>query len=153
MNALFLSWLEALPGPVVNPATPQGLCGRWRHPSEWAVLAAKAGLAAMPHRQSDETDPDRAWLSPPTPGAVTVFAVGEAAVGSPQVPAPVREACVRLARAAGEVLLGADLLPAADGSWRLLTASPTPDLTRGGEPLIEALAQVLVPHRAETMAS
>jgi hypothetical protein len=154
MNALFLSWLEALPGLVVNPATPQGLCGRWRHPSEWALLAAKAGLASAPYRQSDETDPDRACLMAPVPGAVSVFAVGEAAVGPPQVPTGVREACVRLARAAGEVLLGVDLLPGVDGVWRLAGASPTPDLMRGGEPLIDALAALLEPAaREEALAS
>ena len=32
------NWLNALPGPLLNQPTPQGLCGNWRHPSAWAVL-------------------------------------------------------------------------------------------------------------------
>jgi len=44
MNALSLSWLAALPGPVVNRPTPQGLGGAWRHPAHWIALAARAGL-------------------------------------------------------------------------------------------------------------
>jgi hypothetical protein len=154
MNALFLSWLEALPGPLVNPPTPQGLCGRWRHPSEWAVLAARVGLGAAPYRQSHDSDPDSAWLVPPRPGATTVFAVGDSAVAAPHVPSHARDGCVRLARLAGEVLLGVDLIQGPAGIWQATGASPTPDLTRGGEPLIDALAHVLSsPARAEALAS
>src|SRR5262249_8268648 len=39
MNALFISWLHALPGPMVNRPSPQGLCGSWRHRSVWAAMA------------------------------------------------------------------------------------------------------------------
>ena len=157
MSALFLSWLEAMPGPLVNRPTPQGLSGRWRHPSQWAVLAARAGLAIAPYRQSHETDPDRAWLTEPRPDALAVFAVGEAAVGSTIIPEPVLEACVRLAREAGEALLGVDLVRGADGGWAMAGASPNPDLMRGGEPLIDALAALLTAadpatDRAEALA-
>src|SRR3954469_11822581 len=44
MVALFLSWLHALPCPVVNRPTPQGLSGQWRCESEWVWLARQAGL-------------------------------------------------------------------------------------------------------------
>src|SRR5205807_5207597 len=57
MNALFLSWLHALPGPVVNRATPQGLGGNWRHRSAWTALASEVGLSAAPYRQSCADDP------------------------------------------------------------------------------------------------
>jgi hypothetical protein len=47
MFALLLSVLHALPGPVVNRPTPHGLCGAWRHPSEWTALAAEVGLPGV----------------------------------------------------------------------------------------------------------
>ena len=157
MGALFLSWLEAMPGPLVNRPTPQGLSGRWRHPSQWAVLAARAGLAVAPYRQSHETDPDRAWLSDPRPDAVAVFAVSETAIAPAAIPEPVRQGCLRLAQEAGEALLGIDLVPGRDGAWLMVGASPNPDLMRGGEPLIDALARLLIagegsPARAEALA-
>ena len=48
-----------------------------------------------------------------------------------------------LARLSGESLLGLELAYGPDG-WRLVTASPAPDLTRGGEPLIDALDLALM---------
>ena len=41
MYAFFLSWLHSLPGPLLNPPVPQGLCGNWRHPSAWTFLPAR----------------------------------------------------------------------------------------------------------------
>lgn len=149
MSALFLSWLNALPGPIVNRPTPQGLSGRWRHPSQWTVLAAAAGLATQPYHQSDRTGPDQAWIVETPPDAVPVFAVDGEAVAPPHVPPPVREACLRLASLAGEMLLGIDLVQR-DGGWLMANATPTPDLMRGGEPLIDALALALSPADLET---
>lgn len=60
MQALFLSWLHAMPGPMLNRPTPQGLGGNLRHPSAWTALAARAGLPVLPWKQSCETDPDAA---------------------------------------------------------------------------------------------
>jgi len=58
---------------------------------------------------------------------------------------PHRAACLRLANAAGCPLLGIDFAPNADGVWRMISASVIPDLTRGGEVLIDALARALTP--------
>ncbi|GAH68563.1 unnamed protein product, partial [marine sediment metagenome] len=44
LTAFFLSWLYALPSPVINRPTPQGLSGKSRHISEWIWLASRAGL-------------------------------------------------------------------------------------------------------------
>jgi hypothetical protein len=44
MHALLLSWLTAVPGPVVNRPSPRGLTGTARGPIEWHALAARAGL-------------------------------------------------------------------------------------------------------------
>lgn len=39
MFALLLSWLSALPCPVVNSPSPQGLAGATRHPALWLAMA------------------------------------------------------------------------------------------------------------------
>ncbi len=52
LTSFYLSWLQSLQGQVINRPEPQGFCGRWRHTSEWAILAQQAGLPAPPYRQS-----------------------------------------------------------------------------------------------------
>jgi hypothetical protein len=138
LHALFLSWLSALPGPVVNRPTPQGLCGHWRRPSAWAALAARAGLPVLPWRSAD--DSDRApW---PGVGTATVFVVGGRTI-APAGGAPewVLASCGRLAESSGELLLALELVPLL--GWAFATASVTPDLSLGGEPLLDALQAVL----------
>jgi hypothetical protein len=66
--------------------------------------------------------------------------VGERVIAPAQVLEWVRQGCARLANAAGEALLGVDLVSRPDGGWEMLGASPLPDLSRGGETLVEALA-------------
>jgi hypothetical protein len=140
MNAFFLSWLNALPGPVLNRPKPQGLGGNWRHPSAWAVLAGRAGLLSAPYSQSCESDPDVAWLQSRPPEATTVFVIGRQAVVARGLPARVEEACVRLAQAASEDLLGIDFLHGC-----FIGASPRPDLQLGGDKLVDVLADALAP--------
>jgi hypothetical protein len=141
MNAFFLSWLNALPGPVLNRAKPQGLGGNWRHPSAWAVLAGRAGLSSAPYTQSCQSDPDAAWLQIRPPEATTIFVVGRRVVAARGgLPAATEAACLRLAQAAGEDLLGIDFL-----HGRFIGASPRPDLQLGGDNLVDALADALAP--------
>ena len=139
MNAFFLSWLNALPGRVLNRPKPQGLGGNWRHPSGWAVLAGRAGLSPAPYHQSCESDPDAAWLQS-RPPETTVFVIGRQAVVARRLPAGVEEGCLRLAEAAREDLLGIDFI---DGTF--VGASPRPDLQLGGDRLVDVLADALAP--------
>jgi hypothetical protein len=141
MHALYLSWLAALPGPVLNRPTPQGLCGNWRHPSAWAALAGRAGLPTARYCQSSEDDPSEAWQPAGAPPAAIAFVVGERVIAPPALPTHFYEACRRLANSAGARLLGIDFLPATPGEWRFTGASVMPDLVRGGEPLADALAE------------
>jgi hypothetical protein len=68
--------------------------------------------------------------------------VGDRVVPSaPGVPASVLDGCRRLARLAGETLLGVDLVRGP--RWAMSGATVTPDLHLGGEPLVDALAEVL----------
>ncbi len=43
LTALLMSVLHAIPGRVLNRPSAQGLCGAWRHPSEWVWRAVQAG--------------------------------------------------------------------------------------------------------------
>jgi hypothetical protein len=142
MYALYLSWLHSLGGPLLNPPAPQGLCGNWRHPSAWAALAGCAGLPVASYRQSSEDDPAAFWTVAPSPIVATSFVVGERIVADPALPRHLDQPSRRLARAAGLCLLGIDFAPGADG-WCFVGASVMPDLSRGGEPLADALAEVL----------
>ncbi|MET0340204.1 MAG: hypothetical protein ABW252_04350 [Polyangiales bacterium] len=145
LSALFLSFLMALPGPMANRPTPEGLCGRLRHPSAWALLAAQAGLDAAPYRQSHASDPSEAWRPCEAQDKTSVFVVSDRVVAPAHVPAPVLLSCRRLARASEEMLLGIDVTVSPDGRWRFVGASPAPDLRAGGDELVDVLAEVLTP--------
>jgi hypothetical protein len=141
MYAFYLSWLHALPGPVLNPPTPQGLCGNWRHMSAWTALAVEAGLAVRPFRQSSADDPAAAWQAQTT--ATHLYVVGSRVVGPGFLLKQHQAACMRLAKAAGTPLLGIDFAPDPAGAWQMTGASVLPDLIGGGEALAAALADAL----------
>jgi hypothetical protein len=72
LTAFFLSWLYSLPPPVLNRPAPHGLCGSWRHRSQWVWLAARAGLPTPSYRQTsfdpgNERDWQESLLPPDTP--------------------------------------------------------------------------------------
>lgn len=121
-TALYMSWLESLRCPVLNPATAQGLCGAFRPPDQWHVLAASAGLKF---------------------GAATANARG-VVVGDRWV-GPMRDFApkfVQLARAATTPFLGIDLHLAKSG-WRVTNAHAMPDFLNLGAPMIDALQLAL----------
>ena len=145
MVAFYLSWLHALAGPKLNPPTPQGLCGNLRHPSAWIALGARAGLPVRRFRQTSDDDPAAYWLRQGDPAAATVFVVGNAVIGPAALVATHRAACLRFSKLAECPLLGIEFAPDAEETWRMVAASVTPDLMRGGEPLADALAAALAP--------
>jgi hypothetical protein len=151
LNALLLSCLNGLPGPVLNPPTPQGLCGNNRHPSAWIALAARAGLPVAPYRQTSEDDPVALWQGAYAPSNRSLITLGGRAFGDPDLAAAWGEGCVRLAALGGCGLLGAAFAQA-DGGWRFAGATPSPYLPAGGDALADALAAVLRPARAPAQA-
>ena len=140
-HALYLSWLTALKGLVVNRPSPQGLGGNLRHPSAWIALARGVGLPVAPWIQSDDDNPNVAWQ--PRPGGLTAFAVGKTMVIPPGLSSDLAPDCLALARKAGAVLVGVDFAPRATGGWEMTGASPMPNLLLGGAPLADALAALL----------
>ncbi|HEX2093713.1 MAG TPA: hypothetical protein VHG28_15025 [Longimicrobiaceae bacterium] len=133
LAAFYLSWLHALPPPVLNRPTPRGLCGAWRHATEWRRLAARAGLPTPEHGgEGRDAGPVR-----------TVYAVAGEVVGD-DLPRGIREGCRRLARLAGTALLGISLAPGTAAGWAFAGATPLPDLRPGGDALLDALARALL---------
>jgi hypothetical protein len=143
LYALLLSWLAALPGPILNPPDPRGLCGAWRHPAEWAALAGAAGLSAAPYR-FDLDGADAA--TPYTIGAEDAIVVGSHVFSRLPLSAADYDACRRLAVLARTPLLGLTLRVGArpdPAGVELASATPFPDLRAGGRALLEALAEAL----------
>lgn len=147
-TAFFMSWLYALPGPILNRPTPQGLGGRWRHASEWVLLASSVGLPVPPYRLSsldghDELATGERRLFPPGTPTRQAVVVGGVTFAPEGMPAELSDACARLAAAADTPLLGVDFAEGARGRWTFAGATPLPDLRAGGGPLLDALARAL----------
>jgi len=144
--AYFLSWLSSLPAPTLNPPTPQGLSGQWRHAAEWTWLALQAGLAVVPYAQSARglaANPATAaeYATGATIG-LTVLVIGPHVVGD-DVPDDLAAACRRLAALARTPLLGVDFAVHRTGTHQFVQATPWPDLRVGGEQALDALASAL----------
>jgi hypothetical protein len=143
LSSFYLSWLRALPGTVINRPTPQGFCGRWRHTSEWALLAQRAGLPAPPFRQTIHNEPEHGFRSLAPQGASVESAIVlDGKVFGPALPEGIVQACCRFAILAESELLGIDVFRANDGRWNFAAATPYPELSCGGQPLLAQLAQV-----------
>lgn len=125
-HALLVSALHAFACPVLNPPQPAGLCGALRDDAQWRLLAAAAGLPAVPYGEAT-------WADPPVVEAATTALVvgGEVVGGDPALAA--------LAGLAATPLLGVGL----DAGGRVRSATPLPDLRRAGQPGLDALAEAL----------
>ena len=144
-TALHISWLSAMQVPVLNLPVMQGLCGSWRHDSEWTWLAARAGLRTRPFRQDGACA-----CAPPAPVADdesyrqtrALFVVNGQVVPADVDPGTAAS-CASLGCLSNTRLLGITL-DAHDDTF--VGASPRPDLTLGGEPLVVALHEALSSH-------
>jgi hypothetical protein len=143
LNAFYLSWLHCLTCRVINRATPQGLCGRWRHPSEWVVLAQRASMPVDLYRQSDRDEPEDVYRSASatscTPSNKAVVFRGRL-FGS-TLPSSIAMASARMAQLAGLDLMEIEFRGSAQLGFTFAGASPQPDLFQGGPDLIRAIAE------------
>lgn len=139
LQALWLSWLAALPGPLLNTPTPGGLGGVWLDGAEWALRAGRAGLPCVPVALGVTGGPPA-----PVDGSAPTVIVACGAVFGPREAAPLAAGCVALARDVHAELLGVRLAGGADGSGlRFAGATTLPDLRGGGAPLLDLLARRL----------
>jgi hypothetical protein len=142
--ALYLSWMHSLPGPLLNRPTPQGLCGRWRHSSEWVWLAGRAGLRVETYRQrgSDPVDLGYKSLAPCNKPVLSAIVCGRQVFGA-QFPPDVQAGCIRLAELSETDLLGIEFYSGPRHAWTFAHATPLPDLRIGGWALIQCFARGL----------
>lgn len=144
--AFFTSWLYALPKPVLNRPTPQGLSGRWRHVSEWVWLASKAGLPTLDYRQTCHDDIPKMYVEGrivPIGTPVKTIIIVEGHVVDELAPPDIREGCKRLAELTRTELLGVEFADGPAGPWTFAGATTFPDLRLGGQELLDVLAYVL----------
>jgi hypothetical protein len=144
VSALFLSWLTAMPGPVLNRPVPFALSGPSLDSLQWHALAARAGLPVPAVRVPDDQNGHGArWVIPDCNVVVACGAVFGAAP-----PGAASEACLRLAELSGADVLGVELHLNGGGEWRFAGAHPMPDLRVGGEELVDHLAAELTARAA-----
>ena len=133
----------------LNRPTPQGLCGTWRHTSEWIWLAHRAGLPAPRYVQSGRDVPQLGYqASVPFGKRVHPALVAAGRVFAEPMPALIEEGCRKLAELAQTEILGIDLFEDSD-SLQFAGATPIPDLQRGGLPLLKHLAEAMQERRTQ----
>ena len=146
LRSFFLSWLHALPRPMLNRPTPQGLSGSWRHASEWLCLASRAGLPTASYRQSSH-DLSQGWTVDtrvvPSGSPVRTVLIVDGQVESSSAPAQIVEGCQRLGALSKTALLGAEFTVGPGDRWAFVGATTHPDLRLGGEPFLDLLARAL----------
>ncbi len=144
LQAFYLSWLQGLPGIVINRPGPFGLCGPWYHTSEWVCRASRAGLKTPAYRQTanDTAEPGYASLAPERATTINVI-VFRGEVYGERVAEPTARACAKLAQEARTELLGIEMYAGQDGQWTFASATPCPSLPAGGMPLVHSLAEAL----------
>lgn len=140
-HATLLAWLASLAAPVVNPPTPMGLAGSWRHPAQWMVLGAEAGLPTPPYVETTDGPEPTPWIGFPSAHGDSVLVIGDVVLSN-GVPDELADGSRRLAELTGCPVLGVTFV-----GGRLEGATPMPDLSVGGERAIEALADLLVGDR------
>lgn len=138
-TALHMSWLASLQVPVLNLPVVEGLCGAWRHRSEWACLAGQAGLDVDLYVQQVPSAPAPTDTGEEAPPVRTIIAIDGWGIGGP-LEEDVTDACGRLGALSKTRILGVDLDARTSA---FVSASPLPDLRTGGEPFIDALASAL----------
>jgi hypothetical protein len=144
MFAFYLSWLNGLSGVVVNRPMPMGLNGPWYHLSEWVYRASRAGLPTPPYRMSCDDEPDAGYASLAPAGAAVVTSIAlRGQVFGASLPSNLARGCEKLADDVATDLLGVSFYQDNYGQWTFAGATPLPDLTQGGLPLLNKLAQTL----------
>jgi hypothetical protein len=139
-SAIHLSWMYSLPGAMINRPGPRGLYGDQRSPAEWTWLAAQAGLPVLPFHQGDDRPPDY----PPENAASQLIVLDGKIYGARAqwCDETFSSLIERLVELSGLRLLSLGFLINPAGEPFFATATALPDLTLGGEALLDALMAV-----------
>lgn len=140
LYALFTSWLDALPGTVLNRPSPQALAGPWLSVAEWISFAALVGLDVPIFRRSG-TNGARVEL--PNSARRAVLVVGGRALAPVGAPPAVRAGAGQLAQLVHAGILEIGFRVDVAGRWIFSGADATPPLRRYGAMGINLLAQAL----------
>jgi hypothetical protein len=144
MEALLTSWLFSLRCPVVNPPTAGCLGGEQRGWLEWAKLATKAGLNALPGTQTCGPHGGGLKIKPPPADARSrerIWVCDSRCDGTNRDALPLLAAAViRLAALAKAPLLELDLIVDRLGKRWLCGVNSRPDFRHGGPQLLDLLA-------------
>ncbi len=103
MNAFLLSWLTALPCPVLNRPTPTCLSGPYWRQEKWVHIAARLGIPVTPVRRQSALRMAPAGFPESPEEGVTVTIIGQGHCG------PVDPMLVKQARCLADVA-GVDVL-------------------------------------------
>ena len=151
MTAFYLSWLNSFPGIILNPSHPHGLAGALRHPSNWNYLAARAGLDTPPYRLTSRDPWQLSWQAEAnlpeniqnSPKTVLFLIDGEVvpATGHATPPPSVRDAVIRLGKLSLTPLMALQFANEPAEKWVFVGADTLPDLTPGGDGLLDAMAR------------
>ncbi|MBI3521890.1 MAG: hypothetical protein HY071_02170 [Chloroflexi bacterium] len=131
--ALFASWMNCLPGPVLNRPVGSGPRGPYRSPAQWRTLARRAGFETRdPWDAGIEVTEER-----PTMYALLLY--GES-VGV-ELPAELRDAARALCQRTQTELVEIRLVAGTEG-WTFTDASLDADLRLGGDALLARLREL-----------
>lgn len=145
LAAFAASWLRTLGVTVLNAPDPHGLCGRWRQPLEWRWLAVRAGMPSVPLRLVSADAGGAPLHAGNGDGPSTTVLAVDGHILHSGVGSELQRACARLCALSRTRVLGLrfDGADPARAGWRLLDATPFPDLSLAGDTGIAALAEAL----------
>lgn len=146
-HAFFMSWMNSLACPVLNPPGATYLFGEWYHVSEWLSLANQVGLPILPYVMSShpEAKSGSALEGPAPDDRKTALVIGDHVI-APGASDAIALGCHSLASLVDLPVLGLEFVVTSDNQWLFCGASPLPDLRMGGQHALEALAQTLNPN-------
>jgi hypothetical protein len=140
-QAVFLSWMYALPGVMINRPAPRGLSGDPRSPAEWAWLAVQAALPIRPFVQSEaRTVESRVDAQVHRLVILDGAVYGATGLWCNQ---SIKDSIIHLSDMSGLRLFGLEFAINHASEPFFVSATLLPDLRLGGEPLLDALLAAL----------
>ncbi len=153
MASALRACLASFSCPVINPVDVRSMHGGARPASEWPQLARQAGLPALTQRavmrggnQLHYSDAgfaaDAARMS-----SGKVLVIGRRVVSmalSPDAPEAIAAGCVKLAELALTPLLEVTFFVSEAGEWFFRGANSCPNLSPGGNGVLDAMAESLL---------